>query len=219
MEPSPPSGLPYYRIIVAVDIEQSTRRTDPVKAALRKKLYELFDEALHSGGIQQRHRDRFVDRGDSILALIHPVDQAPKAVLLNRVIPTLSRLLTDYNTSLPRASQSQLQLRIRVVIHAGEVQYDANGCFGEALDIAFRLLDATHVKKELQAAHDPLILVISGDIYRTVVRHGHEGIDADAFHLLVRVHVAGNCYQGWIHNSRETIQHHVTEMAAHRKPA
>lgn len=34
----------------------------------------------------------------------------------------------------------------------------------EALDIAFRLLDAAHVKKALQAAADPLILVISGDI-------------------------------------------------------
>ena len=93
------------------------------------------------------HYDRFIDRGDGILALIHPVDQAPKTLLLNRVFPLLSQLLTDYNASLPQHSQLQRQLRIRVVMHAGEVHYDANGCFGEALEIAFRLLDADRVKR------------------------------------------------------------------------
>jgi hypothetical protein len=34
--------------------------------------------------------------------------------------------------------------------------------------------------------------VISGDIYRAVVRHGYDGIDRSAFHPLVRVNVAGN---------------------------
>jgi hypothetical protein len=175
-----------------VDIERSTSRPDPVKAELRSKLYELFDAALSAAGIGRRHRDRFTDRGDGILALIHPVDQAPKAILLKTVVPALSQLLTDYNASLSRASRPQRQLRVRVVVHAGEVHYDANGCFGEALDVAFRLLDAAHIKNALRAAPDPLILVISGDIYRTVVRHGYDGIDQRAFHPLVCVHVAGN---------------------------
>ena len=78
----------------------------------------------------------------------------------------LSRLLAEYNTSLPRHSQPQRQLRIRVVIHAGEVHYDANGCFGEALDVAFRLLDAARVKRALREAADPLVLVISGAVTR-----------------------------------------------------
>jgi class 3 adenylate cyclase len=141
-EPLPAAGLPRHRAIVAVDIERSTSRPDPVKAEFRGKLYELFDAALSASGIDRRHRDRFIDRGDGILALIHPVDRAPKAILLKTAIPVLSQLLTDYNASLPRASRPQRQLRVRVVVHAGEVHYDANGCFGEALDIAFRLLDA-----------------------------------------------------------------------------
>jgi class 3 adenylate cyclase len=193
-EARPVVGLPRHRAIVALDIERSTSRPDPVKAELRSKLYELFDEALRSAGIRRRHRDRFTDRGDGILALIHPVDQAPKAILLKTAIPAFSQLLTDYNASLPRASRPQRQLRVRVVMHAGEVHYDANGCFGEALDIAFRLLDAAHVKKALRTTADPLILVISGDIYGTIVRHGYDGIDQSAFHQLVRVHVAGNRY-------------------------
>jgi hypothetical protein len=213
------ASLPHYRAIVALDIERSTSRPNPIKGELRNKTYELFEVALRTAGIGSRHRDRFVDRGDGILALIHPVNQAPKALLLNRVVPFFSRLLTEYNASLPRHSLAQRQLRIRVVMHAGEVHYDANGCFGEALDIAFRLLDAAHVKKALRAARDPLILVISGDIYRTVVRHRYDGIDQRTFHPLVRVHVAGNRYPGWIHIPGYPAQHQVTEMAKYRQPA
>jgi class 3 adenylate cyclase len=213
------AGLPCHRAVVALDIERSTSRPDPVKAELRSKLYEVFDAALLEAGIRRQYRDRFIDRGDGILALIHPVDQAPKAALLKTAIPALSQLLTDYNVSLPRASRAQRQLRVRVVVHAGEIHYDANGCFGEALDIAFRLLDAAHVKKALQASADPLILVISGDIYRAIVRHGYDGIDQCASHPLVRVRIAGNRYPGWIHIPGKPACHQVTEIASYRQPA
>ena len=219
MEPLLATGLPHYRAIVALDIERSTSRPNPIKGELRSKAYELFEMALHNAGINKRHRDRFVDRGDGILALIHPVDKAPKAFLLNRVVPVLNRLLTEYNASLSRLSQPQRQLRIRVVLHAGEVHYDANGCFGEALDVAFRLLDAARVKRALRETADPLILVVSGDIYSSVVRHGYDGIDQQAFHQLVRVHIGGKRYPGWIHIPECAAQYKVTQMASYRRPA
>jgi hypothetical protein len=219
MEPLPAAGLPHYRSIVALDIERSTTRPNPIKGELRNKTYELFEAALRMAGIDRRHHDRFIDRGDGILALIHPVDQVPKAILLNRAVPFLSRLLTEYNASLPRHSQPQRQLRIRVVVHAGEVHYDANGCFGEALDVAFRLLDAARVKRALRETADPLILVISGDIYSSVVRHGYDGIDHQAFHPLVRVQVAGSRYPGWIRIPEQAARHEVTQLASYRRPA
>jgi HD domain len=187
-----------HRTIIALDIEGSTSRPDPVKAELRTMLYELFDAALRSVGIYPRHRDRFIDRGDGLLGLIRPVDQAPKALVLNRVIPEFSRLLRAYNASLPPTSSQQRQVRVRVVLHAGEVHYDSDGCYGEALDIACRLLDAPVVKKALKAAPGPLILVVSGDIYSSVVRHGHDQIANGTFHRLVRKQVAGRHYAGWI---------------------
>jgi HD domain len=187
-----------YRTIIALDIEGSTSRPDPVKAELRTMLYELFDAALRSAGIYPRHRDRFIDRGDGLLALIHPVDQAPKALLLNRVIPEFSRLLSAYNTSLPPQGGPQRQMRVRVVLHAGEVHYDADGCYGEALDIAFRLLDAPVVKKAFRAAPDPFILVVSGDIHSSVVRHGYDQVGGGSFQRLVTKQIAGNRYTGWI---------------------
>jgi class 3 adenylate cyclase len=220
LDQSPPAtSLPRHRVILAVDIEQSTSRPDLVKAELRRTLYELFDQALHSAGIRRRHRDRFTDRGDGLLALIHPVDQASKPVLLNQVVPALSQLLADYNASLPPAGRAGHQLRIRIVMHAGEVHYDSNGCFGEALDIAFRLLDAPGVKKTLRTAADPLTLVISEDIYRTIVRHGYDGIDPHAFRPLIRVHLAGHRYPGWIQAPRNATQLRVTEITSYKQTA
>lgn len=217
--PPPAAGLPHHRAIFALDIEQSTKRPDLVKAELRSTIYELLDQALRSAGINRRHRDRFIDRGDGILALIHPVDQAPKALLLSRVVPALSQLLASYNASLPAAARAQGQLRVRAVVHAGEVHYDANGCFGEALDIAFRLLDAPPVKKALREAADPLTLVISADIYRSVVRQGHHGIDQYAYQPLVRVQVAGSRHQGWIHIPQQSASRQVADIAGYRHPA
>ena len=219
MEPFLAAGLPHYRAILALDIESSTSRPNPIKAELRSKTYELFEVALRRAGISTSHRDKFIDRGDGILALIHPVDQVPKALLLNRAVPVLSRLLADYNASLPRFGHPERQLRIRVVVHAGEVHYDANGCFGEALDVAFRLLDAVRVKRALRETADPLILVISGDIYNSVVRHGYGGIDQQAFHPMVRVHVAGKRFPGWIHLPEQATEYNVTQMASYRRPA
>jgi hypothetical protein len=218
-EPPPPKGVPHHRTIFAVDIESSTTRTNPVKAELRKTLYELTDAALCSAGICERHRDPFFDRGDGVLALIHPVEQASKVPLLNQAIPTLNRLLTDYNASLPCLGRPERQLRIRAVVHAGEVHYDVNGCFGESLDVAFRLLDAPPVKKALRVSASPLVLVASEDIYRSVVRQRYDGIDQDAFRPLVRVQIAGDRYRGWIHSPDEAAQEGTAEIVEYRRPA
>ena len=212
------TGLPAYRTIIALDIEYSTSRPNPIKGELRNKIYELFEAALSEAGIDSCHHDEFIDRGDGILALIHPVDEAPKALLLNRAIPLLSQFLTDHNASLPQHSQLQRQLRIRVVMHAGEIHYDANGCFGEALDVAFRLLDARRVKKILHETVDPLILVVSEDIYSSVVRHGYDGIDHEAFYQLVRVQVASRRYPGWIQLPKQGMRV-VSQLASYRRPA
>ena len=105
------------------------------------------------------------------------------------------------------------------MVHAGEVHYDANGCFGEALDVAFRLLDAARVKRALREMADPLILVVSEAIYSSVVRHGYDGIDHEAFHQMVRVQVAGRRHPGWIHLPGQAMRHTVTQLASYRRPA
>ena len=188
------------RVIVALDIQCSTSRPDPVKAELRTMLYELFDAALRSAGVGARRRDRFTDRGDGLLALIDPADQA---LVFNLVMPNFGQLLTSYNTSLPHPGGRDRQLRVRVVLHTGNVHDDDNGYFGEALDIAFRLLDAPRVKAALREAQGPLLLVVSGDVYDSVAPHDPDGIGHTASHRLITAEVAGHEYQGWIHSPTE----------------
>jgi HD domain len=119
-----PLRPPRRRVIVALDIENSTSRPDPVKAELRTILYELFDAALRAAGITARRRDRFTDRGDGLLALIDPADNA---LLLHIVIPVLSQTLASYNAGLPQPGSADRQLRVRMVLHAGNVHDDTNG--------------------------------------------------------------------------------------------
>ena len=61
---------------------------------------------------------------------------------------------------------------------------------------------------------DPLILVISGDIYRAIVRHGYDGIDQRAFYPLIRVRIGGPATRGWIHIPGQAARDQVTEIAA-----
>jgi HD domain len=192
---SRPPCPPRCRVIVALDIERSTSRPDPVKGALRTMLYELFDAALRSAGVDADRRDRFIDRGDGLLALIDPADQG---LVLDRVVPVFSQLLTGYNARIADPGDRQRELRVRVVLHSGEINDDDNGPFGETLDTAFRLLDAPQVKAALRAAHEPLLLVISGEVYQSAVRHDPAETGHPAFRRLVTAKVAGHDHQGWI---------------------
>jgi class 3 adenylate cyclase len=190
---------PRYRAILAVDIEASTTRTDPVKAELRRTLYRLLEEAFNRAGIGRRHREEYVDRGDGALVLVRPFDEVPKTLLLHPVVPLLSALLAEYNSAQTITPGGDRRIRLRVVVHAGEVHNDGHGNFGEALDVAFRLLDSAEARSALRRTRAPLALIVSEDIYHSIVRHGYEGIRADSYVPLVRLEVTGRSHQGWVH--------------------
>ena len=185
---------PVHRSIIAVDLEGSTRRTDPVKGELRRVMYDLLVHALESVAITGNRLERLVDRGDGVLVLIRPHDDVPKTILLDRLIPLLATLLAEYNA---RAAQPALRIRLRAVVHAGEVHDDGRGFYGEAIDVAIRLLDSPVVKKTLKQTAGPLVLVVSDEIYYAVVGHGY--VPPTRIVRLVRVQVGGRCHRGWVH--------------------
>jgi hypothetical protein len=190
-----PLRLARHRVIVALDIERSTSRPDPVKAELRTMLYELFDAALRTSGVGARRRDRFADRGDGLLALIDPADQE---LVLNAVIPVFSQLLTSYNAGLSDPGDRDRHLRVRIAVHTGNIHDDDNGCFGEALDTAFRLLDTPLTKMALKAARGPLVAVISADVWESAAPNSFAGTIRAASRQPVTTQVGGHEYQGWI---------------------
>jgi hypothetical protein len=188
-----PPNEPRNRTILAVDIESSTTRNNATKVKIREAMYDLLKVALTDSGIGEGERDPLVDRGDGALALIHPVDQAPKTALLNRVIPTLTRLLAEYCDRTP-----ELSFRLRVMIHAGEVHHDSYGWSGRALDLGCRLLDSKQLKQALKLTRAPLVLVVSDEIYHQVVQQGYDGIDDASFQPTVRVRIDGRLHKGWV---------------------
>lgn len=188
-----PAG-PVYRSIIVLDLEDSTMRTNPVKGELRRVMYDLLGHSLEAVAITGNRLEPLTDRGDGILALIKPHDEVPKTVLLDRLIPLLAALLVEYNA---QAVHPALRMRLRVVVHAGEVHLDRRGCYGEAIDIAIRLLDSPQVKKALKQAASPLVLVISNEIYSGIVCHGYT--DANTYLPLVRVRVGNRRHRGWVH--------------------
>lgn len=204
-------SFPMHRIIVAVDIERATTplRTDTVEEALRREVYRILEEAVVWAGLDYHHLDAFEDRGDGVLALVRPADDVPTSLLFETFIPELERLLRDYNARVAASERSAgLGIRLRVAVHAGEIHFDGHGFFGEEIDVACRLLDAPRFKRHLTASSGPLALVVSDDLYWSVVRDDDAGIYRDDFHPLVRLKVAGRVRRG-----------HVFARVSHPSPA
>jgi hypothetical protein len=190
--------LPFYRSILALDIEGSTLRTNPIKEEHRELVYRLVRGALGMVGIGSQDCDPFTDRGDGVLILLRATDHFPKPFLLSRLVPALASLLSAHNNGISPADEMRI-LRLRAVVHAGEVHHDGKGFFGEDLDIAFRLLDAPRFKDHLKSLTAPLALVASDSFYQSVIRHGYDGIDHGEYHPLVTVEVAKQRKKGWVH--------------------
>lgn len=190
-----------HRSILVIDIEGSTAavRTNPIKQELRSQVYRMLGDAMDHTGIDVRWCDPFEDRGDGVLVMMHPVDELPKTLLLSRLVPKLTEQLVEYNAGLPEHERPRLGLRLRVVVHAGEVHWDGKGCFGEAVDLACRLLDAPKLKQCLRGSPSPLVLVVSEDIYWGIVKHGYDGICPTTYHPDLRVSVGGRRRQGFVH--------------------
>jgi hypothetical protein len=190
---------PCYRNIFGVDVESSTKRDNSAKARMRAAMYALVSEAFARHGITEDDHDPFLDSGDGLVALLRPVDRVPKTLLLQSVVPTLGQLLDEHNTHCPAD-----RLRLRAVLHAGEVHHDSRGSFGETLDVAFRLLDSPVTKRALRKTTAPLMLSVSDDIYQAVVRHHYDGIDPLSFTAFMTRRNSTVWESGWLHVPGQT---------------
>jgi hypothetical protein len=190
---------PCYRTVFGVDVESSTTRTNIAKARMRDAMYDLVVEAFTRDGITPDEYDPLLDTGDGLVALVRPVDRVPKTLLLRSVVPALGRLLDEHN-----ARCHTRPLRLRAVLHAGDVLYDTRAPFGETLDVAFRLLNSPVTKRALRRTSAPLVLAVSDDIYQSVVRHHYDGIDPLAFTAFVTRRNADVWESGWLHVPGQT---------------
>ncbi|AXB42855.1 hypothetical protein [Amycolatopsis albispora] len=187
------SPIPLQRTMIVVDIEGSTRRNNSATAVLRHDLYELFEAALLDCDITEELRDPFTDRGDGLMAFVHAVDQVPKTAMLTKFIPVLTRLIGEHGARRP-----ERKFRIRAAMHAGDVHFDLRGPFGEDVTLTTRLVDAPELKAALAETEAPLVLAVSEQLHRSVIRHGYEGIDEDRFEQTIELDIGGRRVPGWV---------------------
>jgi hypothetical protein len=146
-------GKAVHRTIVVFDVERfgDHRRTNSHQRAVREGLYRSVSKAFGQSGLPWRREDR-EDRGDGIFVLVPP--EFPKSLLVELLPSALVAELTAHN----RTHRDEERIRLRMSLHAGEILYDEYGPTGEAVNWAFRLIDAEPLKTEL--ARSPGVLAI-----------------------------------------------------------
>lgn len=165
---------PEHRSILVVDIEEFSQRPNPVQLDLHRRLRRLVQGALQAAEIP-KDACEWQDRGDGFLVTIGA--EVPKSRLLDPVIPLLAKRLAAHN----RTAEPAWRLRLRVVVHAGEMLRDTKANVGQAVVAACRLLDAPELRARLRATSRPLVVAVSDWIQQEVVQHGYGSIDQAAY--------------------------------------
>ncbi|OEJ25781.1 hypothetical protein AR457_16195 [Streptomyces agglomeratus] len=183
---------PTNKTILLMDIEGSGGRLDNEQAVIRRMLYAVLRETLSAASVEPTEY-RSEDRGDGVFVLIEP--SVPKPALVRALLTTTPMRLVSNN----RLAAAGTQVRLRLVVHTGEVALDEFGAVGADLVHAFRLLDAPELRDALRATPEPSVLCVSDAVYQGVVRHAHHGIRPEYFHPLAVGSKEGAVLTGWYH--------------------
>ena len=180
-----------HRTIVVLDVERfgDPRRTNPHQLAVREGLYRSVGEAFREAKLPWVP-DTHEDRGDGILILLPP--EVPKSLLVELLPSELVAMLAAHNREHP----DEAAIRLRMSLHAGEVLYDQYGVTGQAVNWAFRLVDAKLLKAALAASSGVLAIIASSWFFDEVIRHAAPGIPASYRRVLVRA--KDGTQRGWI---------------------
>ena len=153
---------PEHRTIVVVDIAGFGRRTDREQLLARSVLAHVMRRAFRIGGIRWT-RLWISDRGDGMIVLVPP--DLSKVAVLEAVLPALRHLVGRHNGC------STNRIRLRVAVHAGEVQRDARGWVGTDLNLACRLVDDHALYRALlDDQRKDVAVLISEPVHDVVLR-------------------------------------------------
>jgi hypothetical protein len=155
-----------HRTIVAVDVEGfgDHRRNNINQVRIRRGLYHAMCHAFDAADIPwgSCHRE---DRGDGLLVLAPA--EVQKSLFVDRLPGVLAAALTRHNGMHP----AEEQIRLRLALHAGEVNFDDHGVTSVSITRTFRLVDARRLKDTLAKAPAVLAIIASAWFFDEVIRH------------------------------------------------
>ena len=183
-------NLAVHRTIVAVDVEGfgDRHRTNRNQLAIRDGLYGAMREAFQRAGIPWNDRDH-EDRGDGMFILVG--SEVPKSLFVELLPSALVSALRRHNDT-----HSDLErIRLRMAVHAGEVNYDRHGVTAVSINLTFRLLECDPVKAALADSPGVLAVIASSWFFEEVVRHNATNA---AGYYPIPVAVKETITTGWI---------------------
>ncbi|PPK65881.1 VWA domain-containing protein [Actinokineospora auranticolor] len=149
--------------ILAVDVERfgDPRRTDRDRSIVRAGLHDALRRAMDRARIPWGEHE---NTGDGLLMLLSGV---AKGELVSSLPHELAAALREHNAD----HNPEARIRLRVVVHAGEVGTDAEGRVGNDLNHAFRLLDSAALRKALADSPGVLAVAVSDWFHEHVLKH------------------------------------------------
>lgn len=152
--------------VVAVDVEEFGRysRNNINQVRVRHGLYRAMRYSFDNAGIpwDSCYRE---DRGDGMLILAPA--EVPKTLFVDRLPNALVDALRRHNKIHP----VEERMRLKLALHAGEINYDDHGVTGYAINHTFRLLDADVLEGVLAESSAVLAIIGSAWFFDEVIRH------------------------------------------------
>lgn len=193
---------PVNRTILLFDVEGFSRRDNVVQGVLRRTLTSVVDRTLMAAGVEPNVQYR-EDRGDGVIVLLG--GDVAKTEVLRALLTVTPDLLHEHN----RLASRSAQMRLRVVLAAGEIAHDPQhgtrgGVVGHDLNQASRLLDSDALRGALkERVGEGCVLMVSEAVYDGVVRHGHRGVRPELFRR-TDVRVKDGVLSAWLHQGQGT---------------
>jgi hypothetical protein len=181
--------------LLLVGLERSADDSE-AKARCRDALFRLLEKALTSSGIYWSsclHEEA----EDRVIVIVPRL--FPKTRLIDPFLGHLSAGVRHHN----RYVSADITIRVRMAIHAGDIQLVDGVLAGHLEATLTSLLEAQPLRLALTAAPDTatVAVIISDNFHKEVIRPGHRGIDPESY-TPVPVRVRDTVVRAWLHIPR-----------------
>ncbi|GAB7038774.1 hypothetical protein JCM9533A_26240 [Catenuloplanes niger JCM 9533] len=186
--------LPVRRLLVAVDMENYSRRDNVLQFRAQADLQKILASAADDLGFD-RSAWWTQPQGDGELAVLP--EGTNEIRIVTRLTATLDRLLREHN----RGLTEEARVRLRLAMHEGIVHLDgATGAAGAAAVTVCRLRDAEPARAALRRfPHANVVLIISDRLFEDIVRHYHDARPDRFARVVADVPGKGFTEPAWIH--------------------
>lgn len=160
-------GVAGRRTVMSVDVRGYGSATGRRQASIQHDLIDLLDSSAVAAGL---HREAWdcQKAGDGEFAVLPPGES--ESAVLDKFVPHLVDLVTDYNDE----RKADAQLRLRLALHNGVVEQAANGYAGAAAVLVGRLVDAAIAKAAQDASPaSGVVVIVSKQVFNDTIAQGH----------------------------------------------